>query len=129
MIIKEYLKFLESRQDGDLWGVIPQSVKELHQLFQENNKKLYLVGQVDSFFCLTKVGVICHGGWDIFQAHSRFCHASSHIAKIGKLSRQRRLLTFTVFSSESVQRNPFIQKWNRMFNGKRWPKKWLIYFA
>jgi len=45
MIIKEYSKFIETlRNQKDMWGVIPQSVKDLHELFQENGKKLFLVG-------------------------------------------------------------------------------------
>jgi len=44
MIIKKYIKFLESIKQEDMWNVIPDSVKELHQLFKSNGKKLYLVG-------------------------------------------------------------------------------------
>ena len=44
MILK-YLKFLESLKNvNDMWDVIPQSVKDLHDLFSEQGKKLYLVG-------------------------------------------------------------------------------------
>jgi len=44
MILK-YLKFLESLKNvNDMWNVIPQSVKDLHDLFSEQGKKLYLVG-------------------------------------------------------------------------------------
>ena len=42
-MIKKYSKFLESLKD-DMLAIIPQSVKELHKLFQSNGKKLYLVG-------------------------------------------------------------------------------------
>lgn len=44
MIIKRYNKFLESNKSDDMWNVIPQSVKDLHNLFQSKGKKLYLVG-------------------------------------------------------------------------------------
>ena len=44
MIIKKYIKFLESIKQEDMWNVIPDSVKELHQLFKSKGKKLYLVG-------------------------------------------------------------------------------------
>lgn len=44
MILK-YLKFLESLKNiNDMWDVIPQSVKDLHDLFSDKGKKLYLVG-------------------------------------------------------------------------------------
>ena len=44
MILK-YTKFLESLKNvNDMWDVIPQSVKDLHDLFSEQGKKLYLVG-------------------------------------------------------------------------------------
>ena len=44
-IIKNYTKFLEAlRNENDMWNVIPQSVKDLHDLFSEQGKKLYLVG-------------------------------------------------------------------------------------
>lgn len=42
MKIKNYKLFLESK--SDMWDVIPQSVKDLHKLFQSKGKKLYLVG-------------------------------------------------------------------------------------
>lgn len=44
-MIKKYNIFIESlRNEGDMWLVIPQSVKDLHDLFMANNKSLYLVG-------------------------------------------------------------------------------------
>lgn len=43
MIIK-YKEFLETLKTNNMWNIIPQSIKELHQLFKSNNKKLYLVG-------------------------------------------------------------------------------------
>ena len=44
MILK-YTKFLESLKNVNaMWDVIPQSVKDLHDLFSEQGKKLYLVG-------------------------------------------------------------------------------------
>lgn len=42
-MIKKYKVFLESLK-SDMWNIIPDSVKELHQLFQSNGKKLYVVG-------------------------------------------------------------------------------------
>lgn len=42
MKIKRYTQFLESK--SDMWDIIPQSVKDLHKLFQSAGKKLYLVG-------------------------------------------------------------------------------------
>jgi tRNA nucleotidyltransferase/poly(A) polymerase len=42
MKLKRYNQFLESK--SDMWDIIPQSVKELHELFQSASKKLYLVG-------------------------------------------------------------------------------------
>jgi tRNA nucleotidyltransferase/poly(A) polymerase len=45
MIFTKYTKFLESLKNiNDMWNVIPQSVKDLHNLFSEQGKKLYLVG-------------------------------------------------------------------------------------
>ena len=45
MIFTKYTKFLEAlRNENDMWNVIPQSVKDLHDLFSDNGKKLYLVG-------------------------------------------------------------------------------------
>lgn len=44
-MILNYTKFLESLKNiNDMWDVIPQSVKDLHDLFSEQGKKLYLVG-------------------------------------------------------------------------------------
>ena len=42
MKIKNYKLFLESK--SDMWDVIPESVKDLHKLFQSKGRKLYLVG-------------------------------------------------------------------------------------
>jgi len=42
MKLKKYNQFLESK--SDMWDIIPQSVKDLHTLFQSAGKKLYLVG-------------------------------------------------------------------------------------
>jgi tRNA nucleotidyltransferase/poly(A) polymerase len=42
MKLKKYNQFLESK--SDMWDIIPQSVKDLHDLFQSAGKKLYLVG-------------------------------------------------------------------------------------
>lgn len=42
MKIKNYQSFLESK--SNMWSVIPDSVKELHQLFKAAGKKIYLVG-------------------------------------------------------------------------------------
>ena len=43
MKIKKYRQFLESNS-GDMWNIIPESVKELQQLFKSKGKKLYVVG-------------------------------------------------------------------------------------
>ena len=43
MKIKRYQQFLESNSN-DMWNVIPQSVKDLQQLFKASGKKLYVVG-------------------------------------------------------------------------------------
>ena len=43
-LITKYNKFLESIQTKDMWDIIPQSVKDLNELFKEHGKKLYLVG-------------------------------------------------------------------------------------
>ena len=40
----DYKKFFESQKQSDMWNIIPDSVKELHKLFQSNNKKLFVVG-------------------------------------------------------------------------------------
>jgi tRNA nucleotidyltransferase/poly(A) polymerase len=42
-MIKDYKLFCESIK-RDMWSIIPQSVKELHELFDLNGKKLYVVG-------------------------------------------------------------------------------------
>jgi tRNA nucleotidyltransferase/poly(A) polymerase len=42
MKLKRYTQFLESK--SDMWDIIPDSVKELHKLFQDKGRKLYLVG-------------------------------------------------------------------------------------
>jgi len=42
MIIKKYKMFLESK--SDMWSIIPQSVKDLNEIFKKSGKKLYLVG-------------------------------------------------------------------------------------
>jgi tRNA nucleotidyltransferase/poly(A) polymerase len=42
MKLKRYNQFLESK--SDMWDIIPDSVKDLHKLFQSDGKKLYLVG-------------------------------------------------------------------------------------
>ena len=43
-MITKYAKFLESIKQKDMWDIIPESVKELHELFRSKGKKLYLVG-------------------------------------------------------------------------------------
>jgi tRNA nucleotidyltransferase/poly(A) polymerase len=43
MKIKRYQQFLESNSN-DMWNIIPQSVKDLQQLFKASGKKLYVVG-------------------------------------------------------------------------------------
>lgn len=42
-LIKKYNQFLESKST-DMWLVIPQSVKDLNEIFKKAGKKLYLVG-------------------------------------------------------------------------------------
>lgn len=42
-MITKYKLFCESIKD-DMWSIIPQSVKELHELFKSKGKKLYVVG-------------------------------------------------------------------------------------
>lgn len=42
-MITKYKLFCESIKN-DMWTIIPQSVKELHELFKSNDKKLYVVG-------------------------------------------------------------------------------------
>lgn len=42
MKLKRYTQFLESK--SDMWDVIPQSVKDLNEIFKKAGKKLYLVG-------------------------------------------------------------------------------------
>lgn len=42
MKIKTYQSFLESK--SDMWNMIPQSIKELNNIFKKAGKKLYLVG-------------------------------------------------------------------------------------
>jgi tRNA nucleotidyltransferase/poly(A) polymerase len=42
-IFTNYRLFLEN-QKSDMWTIIPDSVKELHLLFKEHNKKLFVVG-------------------------------------------------------------------------------------
>ncbi len=43
-MITKYVKFLESIKQKDMWDIIPESVKTLHELFRSRGKKLYLVG-------------------------------------------------------------------------------------
>ena len=42
-MITKYKLFCESIK-GDMWSIIPQSVKELYELFKSKGKKLYVVG-------------------------------------------------------------------------------------
>lgn len=43
MIITSYEKFMENNSN-DMWTIIPDSVKELHDLFKSKGKSLYVVG-------------------------------------------------------------------------------------
>ena len=43
IMITKYKLFCENLKN-DMWSIIPQSVKELHQLFKSKGKKLYVVG-------------------------------------------------------------------------------------
>jgi tRNA nucleotidyltransferase/poly(A) polymerase len=42
MKLKRYNQFFESK--SDMWDIIPQSVKDLNNIFKKAGKKLYLVG-------------------------------------------------------------------------------------
>jgi tRNA nucleotidyltransferase/poly(A) polymerase len=42
MKLKRYNQFLESK--SDMWNIIPESVKDLNEIFKKAGKKLYLVG-------------------------------------------------------------------------------------
>jgi poly(A) polymerase len=42
--IKGYKRFLEKLESDDFWDIIPNSIKEIHELFKKNGKKLYIVG-------------------------------------------------------------------------------------
>jgi poly(A) polymerase len=42
-MITKYKLFCENLKN-DMWSIIPQSVKELHELFKSKGKKLYVVG-------------------------------------------------------------------------------------
>lgn len=45
MIIKKYKLYLESfKNEKNMWTIIPQSVKELHEMFKKHNKQLFVVG-------------------------------------------------------------------------------------
>jgi tRNA nucleotidyltransferase/poly(A) polymerase len=44
MKIKKYKNFTENKKNKTLWDIIPQSVKDLNNLFNNSDKKLYLVG-------------------------------------------------------------------------------------
>lgn len=45
MIIKKYKLYLESlKNEKDMWTIIPQSVKELHEMFKQKGKQLLIVG-------------------------------------------------------------------------------------
>jgi tRNA nucleotidyltransferase/poly(A) polymerase len=44
MKLKRYKQFLELKKSSDMWNIIPDSVKELHNIFKKFDKKLYLVG-------------------------------------------------------------------------------------
>lgn len=41
--IKKYFPFMESLKK-DMWSILPQSIKELHQIFNKNRKSLFVVG-------------------------------------------------------------------------------------
>lgn len=43
-MITKYVKFLESTKQKDMWDIIPESVKELHELFKSAGKTLFVVG-------------------------------------------------------------------------------------
>jgi tRNA nucleotidyltransferase/poly(A) polymerase len=44
MKLHNWQRFLESIETRDMWRIIPESVKQLHQIFKSNGFKLYVVG-------------------------------------------------------------------------------------
>ncbi len=44
MKLKKYTSFISESNNKDLWDIIPQSIKDIHDLFCKRNKKLFLVG-------------------------------------------------------------------------------------
>lgn len=53
MIITKYNKFLESNEN-DMWSIIPQSIKDIHTIFSEQSKQLFVVGGSVRDFILEK---------------------------------------------------------------------------
>lgn len=43
-MITKYTLFCETLKNNDMWNIIPQSVKELYNIFEKSGKKLYVVG-------------------------------------------------------------------------------------
>lgn len=54
MIITNYTKFLESNNQNDMWNIIPQSIKDIHTIFSEKSKQLFVVGGSVRDFILKK---------------------------------------------------------------------------
>lgn len=44
MIIKRYNKFMESLNKRNMWEIIPESIKDIYNLFSESSKSLFVVG-------------------------------------------------------------------------------------
>lgn len=54
MIIKKYNRFLESNREKDMWDIIPQSIKDIHTIFSNQSKQLFVVGGSVRDFILDK---------------------------------------------------------------------------
>jgi tRNA nucleotidyltransferase/poly(A) polymerase len=44
MKILNFKSFLIKESKSELWDIIPESIKDIHKIFQENGKKIYIVG-------------------------------------------------------------------------------------
>jgi tRNA nucleotidyltransferase/poly(A) polymerase len=44
MKILNFKSFLIKESKSELWDIIPESIKDIHKIFQENSKKIYIVG-------------------------------------------------------------------------------------
>jgi tRNA nucleotidyltransferase/poly(A) polymerase len=43
-MITKYKIFLEELKSEEFWNIIPKSIKDIHEIFRRNDKKLYIVG-------------------------------------------------------------------------------------